>query len=165
MHALLLDTFERTWRAQLTPAAIQAYFRDRIAERYVEDHSGEFLVAEMHGRVIGMVHQRAGFIEALHVLGACERRGLGRALMAAAEAQMRDRGVRRASLETDTFNLASQRFYEALGYREAARYPDTEWNSGLTTIRYEKDLGDENGIGALAADQPSPTTSTPLPGT
>ena len=39
-----------------------------------------------------------------------------------------------ARLETDTFNTRSQAFYAARGYREAGRYPDEEWNSGLTTV-------------------------------
>ncbi|WP_408949952.1 GNAT family N-acetyltransferase [Lysobacter sp. Hz 25] len=53
---------------------------------------------------------------------------------------MRADGLVTASLETDTFNTGSQALYLALGYRETARYPDEEWNSGLTTIRYEKTL-------------------------
>jgi RimJ/RimL family protein N-acetyltransferase len=60
--------------------------------------------------------------------------------MASLEAAMRADGIAAASLETDTFNAASQALYLALGYRETARYPDEEWNSGLTTIRYEKPL-------------------------
>ena len=60
--------------------------------------------------------------------------------MAELEAQMRADGIAVASLETDTFNTGSQGLYLALGYREVARYPDEEWNSGLTTIRYEKAL-------------------------
>ena len=43
--------------------------------------------------------------------------------------------------ETDTFNVRSQAFYAARGYQEARRYPDTEWDSGLTTILLVKSLG------------------------
>ena len=51
-----------------------------------------------------------------------------------AEAQIGKAGFAAARLETDTFNSRSQAFYAARGYIEADRYPDTEWNSGLTTI-------------------------------
>ncbi len=43
-------------------------------------------------------------------------------------------------LETDTFNLRSQAFCRARRYVEADRYPDTEWNSGLTTVLLVKAL-------------------------
>ena len=40
----------------------------------------------------------------------------------------------------DSFNTRSQAFYAARGYREADRYPDLEWNSGLTTLLLVKPL-------------------------
>ena len=58
-----------------------------------------------------------------------------------AEAEIAKSGFGSARLETDTFNLASQAFYRSRGYREAGRYPDQEWNSGLTTILFVKALG------------------------
>lgn len=136
--ALLKETFQHTWQPQLSAAAIEAY--RRVAERYVDAQGAHFLIAECEGRIAGFVHHEAGFVQALHVTRRYRRRGIARRLMAAAEAQMRAQGLALASLETDTFNAESQALYLALGYREVARYPDLEWNSGLTTIRYEKAL-------------------------
>jgi ribosomal protein S18 acetylase RimI-like enzyme len=58
-----------------------------------------------------------------------------------AEAEIARAGFASVRLETDTFNTRSQAFYAARGYREAGRYPDTEWNSGLTTLLLVKPLG------------------------
>ena len=57
------------------------------------------------------------------------------------EAEMTEAGFEAARLETDTFNTRSRAFYEARGYREADRYPDTEWKRGFTTILLVKVLG------------------------
>jgi ribosomal protein S18 acetylase RimI-like enzyme len=138
--AILAGTFADTWRPQLTPAAIAAYQRDRPAERFVDAQWPRLLLAELDGAVVGFGHRQDGFVDALHVAASARRRGVARALMQALEAQMRAQGLERASLETDSFNTASQALYLALGYREAGRYPDLEWNSGLTTVRYEKML-------------------------
>lgn len=138
--AILAETFADTWRPQLTAAAIEDYRRRRVAETFVDALMPAFAVAELDGAVVGFGNRQAGFVDSLHVAAAGRRRGVARALMAELEAQMRADGIAAASLETDTFNTGSQGLYLALGYREVARYPDEEWNSGLTTIRYEKAL-------------------------
>ncbi|MEI2455208.1 GNAT family N-acetyltransferase [Lysobacter firmicutimachus] len=138
--ALLAETFADTWRPQLTAQAIADYQRKRVAERYVDAQLPQLLVAELDGAVAGFAGRSGDFVDSLHVSARARRRGVARALMQALETAMRGEGRPRASLETDTFNRASQALYLALGYRETARYPDEEWNSGLTTIRYEKAL-------------------------
>lgn len=138
--ALLAETFEDTWRPQLTAEAEAEYRSKRVAERYVDAQLPQLLVAELDGAVIGFAGRSGAFVDSLHVSARARRRGVARALMQALETAMRGEGLTEASLETDTFNRASQALYLALGYRESARYPDTEWNSGLTTIRYEKAL-------------------------
>jgi hypothetical protein len=60
--------------------------------------------------------------------------------MDVAEGEIARAGFAAARLETDTFNRASQAFYAARGYKEVDRYPDAEWNSGLTTILLMKAL-------------------------
>lgn len=138
--ALLEETFVDTWRPQLSAEAIAAYRNGGGTERFVDTHLGRFVVAELDGRLAGFAHRAGGFVGALHVTAPARRRGVARQLMAALETAMRADGLATASLETDTFNTGSQALYLALGYRETARYPDEEWNSGLTTIRYEKTL-------------------------
>jgi len=68
------------------------------------------------------------------------RTGVGAQLMDKAEAEIARAGYAAARLETDTFNARSRAFYAARGYREADRYPDREWNSGLTTLLLVKPL-------------------------
>ena len=80
-------------------------------------------------------------MNALHVRSSFARKGIGSRLMDHAEAEIAAAGFKTARLETDTFNVRSCTFYQARGYHEADRYPDTEWNSGFTTILFVKALG------------------------
>ncbi|KCZ93930.1 GNAT family N-acetyltransferase [Hyphomonas johnsonii] len=139
--AILYSTFQSTWRPAITPAAAGAYARENRPADYVGRCGLEFRVAERAGEVIGLVHWRNDFIHALHVHSAHARTGAGAALMDLAEAEIAHAGFPSARLETDTFNTASQAFYAGRGYVEAGRYPDAEWDSGLTTLLLEKRLG------------------------
>lgn len=137
---VLADTFESTWRPEISAASAGRYLSSDIGGRYVDQNGLAFWVAEVDGRVAGMVHWSGDFIEALHVAGAHQRLGLGRQLLARAEQEIGKAGLEKVRLETDTFNQQSQTFYRAMGYAETARYPDEEWDSGLTTILFEKPL-------------------------
>ena len=86
-----------------------------------------------------MVDWEGNFIWALHVQPTC-RRGVGAALLALAEAAMRQAGVREARLETDDFNVRSRAARN--GYQEIDTYPDEEWDSGFTTVLLSKRLAD-----------------------
>ncbi len=98
------------------------------------------MVAEIDGAVVGLVDWEGDFINALHVRGSQARRGAGAALMDYAERVIADAGFKAVRLETDTFNANSQAFYAARGYVEKDRYPDLEWDSGLTTLLLVKAL-------------------------
>jgi ribosomal protein S18 acetylase RimI-like enzyme len=141
LKAILRDTFESTWLPQLTPKAAETYRRDDRPAAYVDERGALFLVAEVDGEVVGFVDRDGDFVNALHVLASHARSGVGGRLMDHAEAAMAAAGHARARLETDTFNTRSQAFYAKRGYREAGRYPDQEWNSGLTTLLLVKPLG------------------------
>jgi ribosomal protein S18 acetylase RimI-like enzyme len=141
LMAILRDTFESTWRPNISAAAAQAVLAEDRPAVYVAEHGLDFWVAEQDGEVVGLVHWADDFVNALHVRAANARRGVGARLMDRAEAGIAASGFAAARLETDTFNLASQAFYAARGYREAGRYPDEEWNSGLTTLLLVKPLG------------------------
>ncbi|HVM98659.1 MAG TPA: GNAT family N-acetyltransferase [Caulobacteraceae bacterium] len=140
LAAVLHDTFESTWRPNVTVADAEAFRREDRPSQYVTERGLDFWVAERAGEVVGLVHWEGDFVHALHVRGADARSGVGGALMDHAEAEIAAAGFAAARLETDTFNLASQAFYRARGYREAGRYPDEQWNSGLTTILLVKAL-------------------------
>ncbi|MEH6696095.1 MAG: GNAT family N-acetyltransferase [Hyphomonas sp.] len=139
--AILHDTFESTWRPQLTPAAVAAYQQGNRPAAYVAERGHLFHVATRAGALVGLVDWQGDFVNALHVHSAHARSGAGTALMDLAEAEIARAGFPAARLETDTFNTRSQAFYAARGYIEKDRYPDLEWNSNLTTVLFEKVLG------------------------
>jgi ribosomal protein S18 acetylase RimI-like enzyme len=140
LSAILHDTYETKWLPHMTPAAAKAFRDEDRAALYVASRGIEFLVAECGGELVGLVDWDADFVNALHVRSNYARRGIGGQLMDLAEAAMAKAGFRAARLETDTFNTRSRAFYEARGYLEADRYPDTEWDSGFTTILLVKAL-------------------------
>ena len=141
LRTILRDTFESTWRPNVSQAAAAAFLSEDRPEAYVAERGLEFWVAEVEGRVVGLVHWQNDFVHALHVLTSHARRGVGARLMDKAESEIGRAGFAAVMLETDTFNQRSQAFYAARGYQEARRYPDTEWNSDLTTILLVKSLG------------------------
>lgn len=138
--AILHDTFESTWRPQLTAGAVAAYQQGKRPAAYVAERGHLFHVATRAGDVVGLVDWQDDFVNALHIHSAHARTGAGAALMELAEAEIARAGFPAARLETDTFNTRSQAFYAARGYIEKDRYPDLEWNSNLTTILFEKVL-------------------------
>ncbi|MCF8503829.1 MAG: GNAT family N-acetyltransferase [Caulobacter sp.] len=140
-RAILRDTFESTWRPELTAEAARAFQSEDRPAAYVGERGLLFLVAEIGGEVVGFVDWNGDFVNALHVLASHARTGVGGRLMDRAEAEIAAAGFPAARLETDTFNLRSQAFYAGRGYLEAGRYPDEEWNSGLTTVLLVKVLG------------------------
>lgn len=142
MKTILRDTFESTWRPQITESSIRRYIETDIGGRFVERCGADMLVAEIEGEIAGLIHCVDDFVDALHVPSNFQRKGVGRRLMGRAERDMAAKGFRQARLETDTFNEQSQSFYKALGYVEMGRYPDEEWQSGLTTVLFEKAFGD-----------------------
>jgi ribosomal protein S18 acetylase RimI-like enzyme len=140
LRAILHETFESTWRPNITEAAARAFIQADRPAAYVAARGLHFRVAEAVGAVVGLVDWQGDFVNALHVRPAHARRSIGRRLMDHAEAAVAGAGFASARLETDTFNRRSRIFYAARGYREAGRYPDKEWNSGLTTILLVKPL-------------------------
>lgn len=138
--AILFNTFETTWRPQLTDAAALAFIAENRPAAYFTARGHEFWVAEGAGEVVGFVDWEGDFVNALHVRDTHARSGVGTALMNKAEAEIAKDGFSQARLETDTFNLTSQAFYKKRGYAEADRYPDLEWKSGLVTLLLVKAL-------------------------
>ncbi|MDZ4775839.1 MAG: GNAT family N-acetyltransferase [Alphaproteobacteria bacterium] len=132
--AILRDTFESTWRPNITFSAAQAFRDEDRPAAYFAARGHEFLVCESAEGVMGFVDWQGDFVNALHVRGVQARSGVGTCLMDKAEAEIRKSGFLAARLETDTFNTVSQQFYAKRGYKEAGRYPDTEWSSDLVTI-------------------------------
>lgn len=83
--------------------------------------------AVMDGCVCGMIgtltypsyehDDPSGRILALVTLSAARRRGIGRALIATAEKDFAQRGIRRVALDTRLTREDAHKFYESLGYQ------------------------------------------------
>ncbi|MFI5261668.1 MAG: GNAT family N-acetyltransferase [Candidatus Limnocylindrales bacterium] len=111
------------------------------------------LVAELGGRIIGLVEWQigpdgdptVGEVHALHVDPDAHRQGVGRALLAAAAASLRDRGARRAFLWVLADNSSARAFYEHQGWpwdgtcvdRPLGGYPDLP---SVTECRHARHL-------------------------
>lgn len=138
--AILRDTFESTWRPNITLSAAQAFHDEDRPTAYVTTRGHEFWICECAAGVVGFVDWQGDFVNALHVRGSHARAGVGACLMDKAEAEIRRSGFLAARLETDAFNAASQQFYAKRGYKEADRYPNKEWSSDFVTILLVKSL-------------------------
>jgi len=115
-----------SWRNR--QAAIQAatqWLTDSLAAAARRD--GTVLVAVDQASIVGVISisgQRHftgeidGYIGELAVASHAVRRGIGRALIAAAQAWAQDRGLRHLSLHTGMANIPARHFYAALGFLE-----------------------------------------------
>jgi len=128
-------------------AELDALHPERLPERFAAptgtarsgDHllglvqapTGALLLAEADGEVVGLVHlvlreapalpvfvpRRFAVVEDLVVAVRARRRGIGRALMAAADAWARDRDAVSIELTVYDVNHEAAAFYRALGFR------------------------------------------------
>jgi putative acetyltransferase len=150
----------RDFMAELTPPALteafQAYVQQAIAEelgRIEEYYFGRadqgFWVADAGG-VVGMVgieHRdpQTAELRRMAVHAAQRRKGIGRLLLATAEAFAGGREYRRVVLSTSELQVAARRLYESSGYRlvrekKSALASHKSVGAGLTRYYYEKAL-------------------------
>ena len=95
-------------------------------ERIANDDRYRTFVAVHDGEVCGMIgtltslsyehNDLGGRILALVTLGTMRRHGIGRALIAIAEKDFAQRGIKRIALNTRLARGDAHRFYESLGY-------------------------------------------------
>ena len=95
-------------------------------EKIASDERYRTFVAVLDGKVCGMIgtltcpsyehNDPGGRILALATLGTIRRRGIGRALIATAEKDFSQRGIRRVALNTRLARVDAHKFYESLGY-------------------------------------------------
>src|SRR6266550_7468806 len=104
-----------------TPAQIEARFRATEGD----PDSRVFVASDSDGRVWGwvqtlghhlLVSEGTAEVGGLVVDSRARGRGIGRSLMAAAEAWARERGYARLMLRSNTIRTEAHRFYEDLGY-------------------------------------------------
>jgi ribosomal-protein-alanine N-acetyltransferase len=91
--------------------------------KFIAQPNSKTWVAVEHDRIIGFLvaerqPRRVGHIITIDVLEAWRRRGVGKALMGAAEDWAGRQGLLKVYLETAEDNVTAQRFYESRGYRK-----------------------------------------------
>lgn len=105
-----------------------SYSREEIA-RFIAKQGSRTWVAEAEDEIVGFLTadrrptMLLGHVITVDVVEGWRRRGVGSALMDAAEEWARQEGFAAISLETGENNLAAQAFYEARGY---SRYEKLE---------------------------------------
>jgi ribosomal protein S18 acetylase RimI-like enzyme len=113
--------FEILW--QLDQACFDeqmAYSRPELAF-YMQRRGAFTLVAEgerdaILGFIVAEARRRSGHIITIDVVAEARRLGVGSALLAAAEAQLREAGTGVVALETAVNNESAIRFYKEKGY-------------------------------------------------
>ncbi len=120
-------------RAALWPDSELADLRNDVARFFAGEGREAVLVCEEAGALIGMIElsERAyaegcqtspvAFIEGWFVAEHRRGGGIGRALVAAAEAWARERGHSELASDTQLWNEASQKAHAALGFEEIER--------------------------------------------
>jgi ribosomal protein S18 acetylase RimI-like enzyme len=114
------------WRdRQAAVVAAEQWLTDSFAAAKGQDAA--VLVATDKDTVTGVITVREqrhftgeadGYIGELIVASHAARRGIGQALIAAADTWAQDRGLCHLTLHTGTANTTARHFYSALGFRE-----------------------------------------------
>lgn len=109
------------------PLDFQELQRRFQAVSHTQDHA--LIAAEQNGQVTALCHIYArpaldkppeAIVQALVVDRASRGTGIGKVMMAAAEAWARDRGFTSVALSSQITRSEAHSFYEAIGYRVAA---------------------------------------------
>ena len=119
-HVLWPDDSEADHRAEID-RFFRGQLREPLAVLLAEDESGHVLgMAELSIRSIveGCTRGRVAYLEGWFVEPEARRRGVGRALVAAAEQWGRDQGCSEFASDTQLDNRVSQAAHHALGFIE-----------------------------------------------
>ncbi|MEO3428360.1 GNAT family N-acetyltransferase [Pelagibius sp. CAU 1746] len=126
-----------------------AFSHDRISRRNFRHilngaNAATFVASDRQGlcgyvTVLFRSGTRLGRIYSLAVARRCRGRGLGRKLLAAAEAACRERDCRALRLEVHPRNARARRLYKQAGYSVFGRY-DKYYENGADAVRMEKPL-------------------------
>ena len=98
----------------------------------------EGILADLDGRIVGVVVADDDWIEDLWVAEDCRGQGVGSRLLAAGERQIGERGHELGYLRVVAENLGARRFYARHGWSETTSYPHEKW--GFTMIDLTKPL-------------------------
>lgn len=92
------------------------------------------LVAEVAGRIVGVVVSDDACVEDLWVARGYRNRGIGAMLLTTAERQISKRSYTEAQLRVVAENLDARRFYAAHGWAETVSYPHEKWGFAMVEM-------------------------------
>ena len=92
------------------------------------------LVAEVGGRIVGVVVSDDDWVEDLWVASEYRNRGIGAMLLGAAERQIANRDYTEAQLRVVAENLDARRFYAARGWAETVSYSHEKWGFAMVEM-------------------------------
>jgi len=125
---------------------------EEATRQYVQDvEELPTFLALVQGQVVGFlsVRQHSEYAAEVHVMGVRpqqHRKGIGRALMDAAEAHLRGRGVEYLQVKTlspahpDEGYAKTREFYQAVGFRPLEEFPEL-WGPANPCLQMIKSLG------------------------
>jgi len=133
--ALAICTIRTNYIPFLGRDTIETWIADGEVTDHVDTHLGTCRVAERDGDIIGFCVTKGPLIELLMVAPAHQRRGIGRVLLADAEALL---FAEHAAIRLESFadNSAANAFYMNQGWQEDELVTGQE--SGIRTIGFAK---------------------------
>ncbi|UVK45114.1 GNAT family N-acetyltransferase [Mesorhizobium sp. AR07] len=149
VRALLVETWHATYDAiygasEVTEITDEWHSIASLRSRLTRPNS-EFLVADDGKRIGGMAYAAATadakiiLLNQLYVLPACQRRGIGQALLEEIEASFPE--ARTLRVEVEEANGGAIAFYRSKGFLPAGNAADPRETSRPTTLSFEKPLG------------------------
>lgn len=143
MVEIMDDCWTTTWVPFMPPAVPVRYREENLGQAFVEHAWQTCRVAEDASGKLGVV----GFsflierqIKTIQVPTAQQRRGVGRALLVDAEAEIARAGHAAIYVECDVFNARAAVFYRAMGYEETGRIDTDILGYKVATHVFEKKI-------------------------
>lgn len=130
--ALCVSSMEATYGGFLTSEQIRPWTEGGETEKYVHAMLPTMLVAEDNERLVGVTVLKDDLVDLIWVALEHRGRGIGRALLSAAEEALTARGVKRARLECFEPNRPAIGFFERMGWSREAVYLDK--TVGITKV-------------------------------
>ncbi len=114
VHKLLLETVDGALAGTYAPSAVRHFKKHHDVEEILGDAAGGYaVVLECAGEVVATGMLVDGEIKRVYVHPDCQRRGLGRRIMAHLEARALAAGLKSVRLHS---TIVARPFYESLGY-------------------------------------------------
>ena len=132
VRSFTLGDLPKIIRIERASFGSEAYSVSTFLAHLFRDRKGLLVVEDGYGRVAGYALARVGLrwlgvrrggLTSIAVDPSQRRRGLGRALLAAALAYLKDNEVEQVDLEVDVSNRAAQSLYEAFGFVQSRILP------------------------------------------